>query len=224
MGPIVAALYFAAHSVAIPLTLIVDAGHGGDDPGAMSQKLREKNITLAVALKLQKALKKRPEAPPVLLTRHSDATLALDERVGVGELLPQAYFLSLHVNDSSHRKDHGVVIYAYGMTMPAPKSRHNPVEPLGPPPEDLAKESGRFALAIAESLRAQKFAVEGVVHSDYYVLRNRRHPSVLVELGYLSNTKDRERLAKADYQQRLADALAKAVAGYFSRRPGLPKK
>src|SRR5581483_6639227 len=217
MGPIVAVLFFAAHGVAIPRTLIVDAGHGGDDPGAMRQKLREKNITLAVALKLQKALKKRPDAPPVLLTRRSDATLALDERVDFGALLPDAYFLSLHVNDSSRRKDHGVVVYAYGTTVPAPKARHNPVAPLGPPPEELARESGRFALAIVEALRAQKFAVEGVVHSDYYVLRNHRHPSVLVELGYLSNTKDRERLARSDYQQRLADALAKAAAGYFSR-------
>lgn len=204
-------------------TLVIDAGHGGDDPGAMVKKLREKNICLAVAVKLRKAIEKRPGAPLILMTRKSDATLPLEERVADGADLRDAYFLSLHVNDSDRRKDRGLVVYAYGLTAPAPKARHNPVPPLGPPPEALAKESAQFALAIVDSLRAQQFRVEGVVHSDYYVLRNPNHPSVLVELGYLSNPKDRERLARGDYQQKLADGLAKAVMRYLGGR-SRPKK
>lgn len=215
LGAALAAFLVSTGSLGIRPTLILDAGHGGDDPGASVKRLREKNIALSVALKMQKALKKRHEAPRVLLTRRSDETLALDERVEMDAEVPGGYFLSLHVNDSSHRKDRGLVVYAYGLTMPAPKKKHNPVAPLGPPPEELARQSAQFALAIVDSLRAQKFAVEGVVHSDYYVLRNPHHPSVLVELGFLSNSKDRARLAKAAYQQKLADALARAVSDFL---------
>lgn len=178
---------------------------------------KEKDICLGVALRLRKSLK-RLGSPNVILTRDSDFYVPLDERVALGSAIGSAIFVSIHVNHSDDRHDHGIVVYSFGHTMPAPKAPHRPVPELKAPPDAESLASAILASSIVRSLRKQGFSVEGVIHSDYYVLKNPRHPSVLVEIGYLSNRKDYGRLTRGDYRQKFADALARSLTKYISEQ------
>lgn len=211
----------AGGSFAPPLesrpAVILDPGHGGSDLGAVIKGRREKDICLSVALKLQKSLD-RPGGPGAILTRRSDVYIPLDRRVAAGSSRDSAVFLSLHANETRDRKERGIMVYSFGHSWKAPKSRRLRVPPLPSPSDEAAREGAILADMIARSLKAGGFRVSGVARTDYYVLKNPNHPSVLVELGFLSNPKERRSLGDPAYQKRLADTLARGLAAYLARQ------
>lgn len=189
-----------------PSPWILDPGHGGKDSGAVARGFREKDIALAIALKVKEKLEGLGGIP-VLLTRDSDTYLPLDQRVGQSLEWGGRAFVSLHVNKVRRRGPRGITVFAFGRQRAFFRRRHR-VAPLPPPPQEQRRESREFAREITSSLRRQGFIVDSPGRAPYYVLKNPRIPSILIELGYLSNPREAELLSDPAYQERLASALA----------------
>ncbi|MBI4377178.1 MAG: N-acetylmuramoyl-L-alanine amidase [Elusimicrobia bacterium] len=196
--------------------VILDPGHGGEDVGATAKghSESEKEIALAVAKKIKERLE-MTGSPPVRLTRDSDVYLRLDERLP-SESAEGALFVSVHVNQVPSKKAKGVRIFSFGKNprhgWDAPVL-HRPI-PLPPPPREIALESARLAQAMIRSLHAQGFSDASADVASFYVLKNPAMPSVLVELGFISNPKEAARLVDPSYQERLAEALAVSLKSY----------
>lgn len=195
-------------------SFVLDPGHGGEDLGAVVAGRREKDIALAIARKLKERLEKRTGIP-ARLTRDSDTFIPLDARVkdcreGVG-------FVSLHLNQVRSKKLEGITVYAFGKSpyksYKRRRAKHR-VPPLAAPTKEQAEASREFAGSIVRSLRAQGFKVEPPVRAGFYVLKNPDVPSVLIELGYLSNPDEAARLSDPAYQDKLADALATSLQNF----------
>lgn len=195
--------------------LILDPGHGGDDLGAVAGGKMEKDIALSIARKVKTRLEKLGSAP-VRLTRDSDAFIPLDQRVNESRDANGLAFVSLHLNKVRRKKLHGITVYAFGKDRFHIKSRrplHRP-PPLAAPPKEVAAAGGQLAVSIVRSLRAQGLRVNPIERAAFYVLKNPSVPSVLIELGYLSNPKEAARLSDPAYQDRLAEALAVSLESY----------
>lgn len=199
-------------------TFVLDPGHGGDDQGAVVGRAKEKDIALAISLKVKKRLEALGETG-VRLTRDDDRYIPLDRRVEDVEAWSGNVFVSLHLNKVRHKKARGITVYAFGKeSFKLPKKRRHPeLAMLPPPPKELARESGALATAIVRSLRAQGLKVDDPARAGFYVLKNPNVPSVLIELGYMSNPQEFARLTDARYQDRLAEALAVSLESYLSR-------
>lgn len=174
---------------ASPYTIILDAGHGGNDSGTIEQSAVEKDINLSIVLKMKQLLESKNIW--VILTRDKDIYMELEDRAQVTKEQEADLFLSIHCNyyedDSSIR---GLECY-YS--------------------EDSA-EGKYYAEKLIENL-AEKGTIlsRNAKPAEYHVLKNASIPSVLVETGYLSNSKDRKDLASQEYQDKLAAELVEGI-------------
>jgi N-acetylmuramoyl-L-alanine amidase len=198
--------------------VILDPGHGGNDFGAVVKDLREKNIALAVSLKLRDRIK---GDMPVMLTRENDTFVPLDHRVVDSVDWNGAVFVSIHLNKVHDKKLAGAVVYSYGPELrrhfhrrPHPRIH---VPPMPAPPGVDATESEFLAGSMVKTMRGDGFRVEEA-KADYYVLKNPSQPSILIELGYLSNPEEAARLNDPAYQDKLVGAMARAIESYTSDR------
>ncbi len=222
LGSPVSAMYTAAPlppSVDRPRTpVILDPGHGGNDFGAVVKGLREKDVALAVALKLRDRIK---GDMPVVMTRDDDTFVPLDHRVVNSVDWNGAVFVSIHLNKVHDKKLAGAVVYSYGPELRRHFHRrpHHRIKvpPMPAPPRVDARESEDLAASMVQTLRGDGFRVEEA-KADYYVLKNPAQPSILIEIGYLSNPDEAARLNDPAYQDKLVDAMAKAIEDYTSGR------
>lgn len=203
------------------LPVILDPGHGGDDLGAVVGGRREKDIALAIARKVKEKLEAFGSAP-VRLTRDADVYVPLDRRVT--ESLEGEVFISLHLNQVRSKRLQGITVYAFGKNhfRGGTKRKKHKVAPLPEPSKDEAKASNDLAKALVRSLRAQGFRVDPPAKAGFYVLKNPSIPSVLIELGYLSNPQEAARLNDPQYQDRLAEAVAVSLQSWFLASAGSP--
>lgn len=198
-----------------PAAVILDPGHGGDDFGAVVGGRQEKDIALAIARRVKEHLEQMGGAP-VKLTRDSDIFIPLNLRVDDNLGSAGQAFISLHLNQVRSKKRHGITVYAFGKDrFKTRRRKHRQVPPLPAPPENATRASAALAVSIVRSLRAQGFRVDPPAKAGFYVLKNPRLPSVLIELGYLSNPQEAARLDNPEYQNRLAEALAVSLQSYF---------
>jgi N-acetylmuramoyl-L-alanine amidase len=213
--------------------IVVDAGHGGHDPGATGpRRVREKDVTLAMAKKLAKRL--RAAGFEVVLTRSDDRYLALEERTAIANTARADLFVSIHANAHPRRNRSGVETYflnvaddRYAARLAA---RENGLD-LGGEREavriltDLdakasAGASERLARLvqreIASGVRAHVGEVRdlGVKGALFYVLLGARMPAVLVETAFISNKDEERRLASPRYQDEVAASIARAVSSF----------
>ncbi len=202
---------------------ILDPGHGGDDLGAVVRGLREKDIALAIARKVKERL--AADGLAARLTRDSDFFIPLNERVLENEL--GEAFISLHLNEVRGKKAQGITVYAFGkdhLRIRRHHHRRRKVPPMPAPPKEEAHASAALADTIVRSLRSQGFHVDPPARAAFYVLKNPAIPSVLIEMGYLSNPQEAARLDDPAYQEKLADAIASSLKSYWvesgSREPG----
>ncbi len=216
--------------------VVVDAGHGGHDPGAIGpRRIREKDVTLAIAKRLAKRL--RAAGFEVVLTRRDDRFLALEERTAIANTARGDLFVSIHANAHPRRNRSGVETYflnvaddRYAARLAA---RENGLD------LDGAREVSRIltdldAKASAGASRRLASLVQrevtsgvrahvgdvrdlGVKSALFYVLLGARMPAVLVETAFISNRTEEQRLASARYQDEIAAGVARAVSG-FARR------
>jgi N-acetylmuramoyl-L-alanine amidase len=170
-------------------TVVVDAGHGGHDRGGVpGQKVGEKGVTLAVARKTAEKL--RAAGYRVVLTRSTDDFVGLSQRCAIANSQgSDTVFLSIHFNAAPRKTATGVETYYY------------------------SGRSARLAASVhREVLGLMGTENRGIRQRGFYVIRNTRVPAVLVEPGFLSTDSEARRLSSSAFQDRLATALARAVA------------
>jgi len=209
-------------------TIVVDAGHGGKDPGTHHHGLREKDLTLDIARRLKKALEETGFS--VLLTRDRDEFLPLSRRPAIANRLPADLFVSVHVNANRRPSISGVEVYYprqsvvnTAMLLP-PQVREEevalPTDTIRQVLWDAALsrarvQSASIASHICKTLRTRLGApCRGVKGARFVVLRESWMPSVLVEVGYVSNRAEASRLASAAYRQAIAQGIAEGVVSY----------
>ena len=183
------------------MKICIDPGHGGADPGAVGPTgLKEKDVNLAVGLKLAELLKPIAE---VKLTRTKDIAVSLKDRAAIANSFKCDYFISVHSNSFTDRKVGGVETWAY-----AP----------GGNGEKLAKA------VQPELVKATGFANRGVkFNTAFAVLRDTKAPAILTETGFISNPAE-EKLLKTDaFRDKIARAIAQGVANRIGKKLPEPK-
>lgn len=215
-------------------TVVVDAGHGGRDPGTSHFGLREKDLALDIARRLSTELNARGLS--VVMTRDHDEFIALNRRPAVANRLPADLFVSVHLNANRSRRVSGAEVYypresVVGESVEFPPNIQ-PQEVSWPTTTirqilwDLVlsrsrRQSVRVASHICRALRTELgVRCHGVKGARFVVLRESRIPAVLVEVGYVTNPSEASRLADPSYRQAAAQAIADGVAAY-ARELGL---
>lgn len=219
--------------------VVLDPGHGGKDPGAIGRSWRtyEKNITLSMG----KELKKQLEAKgfKVYMTRETDIFIPLRKRVAIARSYHADLFISLHADSTYNRNAQGLSIYTLSETASdkeaaALAERENKADIIDGmdfsdnSPEindvlislsqnDSRNKSSKFAAYVVDEMRKQVKLVNNThKFAGFAVLKAPDIPSVLVELGYLSNYTEETYLRRPEYRSKLAASIARAVVKYFS--------
>jgi N-acetylmuramoyl-L-alanine amidase len=168
-------------------TVVLDAGHGGHDPGARANKgSHEKVLALDTSRRVARIL--RQNGMRVIETRTGDYFVPLDRRTAVSNRTRDSVFVSLHYNWARRTRASGVETFF------------------------CSPRSSRLAANIQrEILRPYGANNRGVKMRQFYVLKNNRRPSVLVELGFLSNPAENATIQKPHNRQKLAEAVARGI-------------
>lgn len=227
-----------APGVAYRPLVVLDPGHGGVDSGARSDTgLEEKNIVLAFALKLQQLLVETGRFD-VALTRDSDIFLRLEERIRLARQNQADLFISLHADSFDQEDVRGASVYTRGQnatdlldrTLAENENRADLVAGFRPPEDDERVVNILVDLMDMETRRQSYVAADALVEqlepsiqlrqfplrqADFFVLQAADVPSVLIELGFLSNSDDTANLTTDAWLDRVAAALARGVATYF---------
>ena len=221
--------------------IVIDAGHGGHDTGAIAGGKREKDLVLMIAKRLEKQLKKRGH--PVYMTRKRDRFLKLSQRTKIADKKNAVLFISIHANAVPKKKRHkiqGVETFFLQKTRDARSqriaARENKSVLKGT--SKLSKnvildsvlsgpkivQSNKLAIDVHRrmltNLRSRYKGVKdgGVRHAPFWVLVGASRPSILVEVGYISHTKERKRLFTPRYQELIAKGIAEGVDNYLDNR------
>lgn len=220
--------------------VVIDAGHGGRDPGAGTGAIREKDLTLAIARALRSDLLGNGGIR-VALTRDDDRFLSLAERSAIARRMGADLFISIHADSTEGEADAvGASIYtlsATGSSEVAERiaARENAVDLIGGVPirqqddtvsailVDLSQrrtqgKSEEFArLILREAKGKVRFKEATFQSAAFAVLKSPELPSVLLESGFINNPADAARLASGEGQEALAQVVGQAVRVYFAR-------
>ncbi len=221
--------------------IVIDAGHGGHDTGAIGGGKREKDLVLKIAKKLEKELKKRGH--PVYMTRTTDRFLKLPQRTKIADKKKSVAFISIHANAVPKKKQnkiHGVETFFLQNTRDAKSqriaqrenksvlkgttklSRNVIIDSVLSGPKIV--ESNKLAIdvqrRIMANLNSRYKGVKdgGVRHAPFWVLVGASRPSILVEVGYISHPRERKRLFTPRYQDLIAKGIAEGVDNYLNNR------
>ncbi len=193
--------------------IILDPGHGGDDPGARGQTLLEKEVNLAVARRV--AARLRAAGFDVVMTRDDDSEPRLTERAAMVRAINADLFVSIHQNAATNRSAVGIETFC--VTPPATVDPQDPRSPLkyDCPGHRFERNSLRLAGNIQSRLLQNTGATDrGVKRARFWVLRMSDCPAVLVECGFISNAGEEQKLARDDYRERLAEGIASGILQY----------
>jgi N-acetylmuramoyl-L-alanine amidase len=217
--------------------IVVDAGHGGKDQGAKSASgIHEKNVNLTIARHVKTILVNRFKYR-VVMTRKDDTFIPLKERSAIANNRNADLFVSIHANAAKRKSAHGIETYFLGTThnddalAVAARENGELVQSVkdGQVQEILASlitttkinDSSRLAGTVQENLfrsTRKKFRALknlGVKEGPFYVLHGADMPSILVEVGFLTNRKESRMLSKPDYLYRLASSIAEGIHKYL---------
>jgi N-acetylmuramoyl-L-alanine amidase len=167
--------------------IVIDAGHGGNDFGATHGEIREKNISLSVAKEIQK-INESHDKYEIILTRDSDTYPSLSERTAQINKLNPEMVISLHVNTSpeQERSDNGFEVYVQN--------------------SDVSKElAGKIY---------KKFNARKISESNLHILRETKAPAVLVELGFINNSENRNYITSEKGQKEIAQKFVEIINEY----------
>ncbi|MCA2963215.1 MAG: N-acetylmuramoyl-L-alanine amidase [Acidobacteriota bacterium] len=214
--------------------IVLDPGHGGHDQGTSGPSgLTEKELVLDIALRLGQLLTDELGAE-VIYTRRDDRFVALEERTRIANESRADLFLSIHANSSPIKTVSGIETFILSFTTQKDAletaSRENASSELGVfelrdllqkiALKEKVNESREFASRINAALsrgwynQAANARNRGVKKAPFVVLIGANMPSVLAEIGFLSNARDEKELMKTESRQRMAEALAKGIAQY----------
>ena len=214
--------------------IVIDPGHGGKDPGCQIGGRYEKDITLSFAKLLARKLREKVGCE-VFFTRDTDVFLSLEQRTAIANMKKADLFISLHVNAHKDSRIHGVETYFLNMAtdqsavMVAARENatsEKSISDLQTILNDLMlntkiNESSRLAHNIQNGMvggiekRYSNIKSLGVKQAPFYVLIGAEMPAVLIEVGFLSNPKERERLVDQNYQQSITDGIFAGIKTYI---------
>ena len=216
-------------------TIVIDAGHGGKDPGAVGYRgTKEKDIALDVAKRLEKKLSKNLNVK-IVMTRDEDVFLRLSERTRIANENNGSLFISIHTNAAEDRRASGFETFLIGPNKNEAAvrvaARENAVLELEGisgqklTNEDLIKatiaqsafasKSEQFASMVQGEIKKRVQSKDrGVKQAGFYVLMGASMPNVLVELGFISNPSEEKKLRSPQYRDQLATAIYRAVEQY----------
>lgn len=225
----------------------IDPGHGGEDPGAVGRgRLYEKNVVLDICKRLKKKLSAMPEISPRLI-RDSDVFVSLATRVRMAQDMGADLFVSVHADSFDSAGPRGASVYllsekgassklARQLARQANRSDLIGGINLSASQRDRVLRSalkgifrdgrdrasrGMAEIFLKRMMRISKLHFKVPQHAGFAVLKSPRVPSVLVEVGFISNPQDARRLVSAGYRDMLAKELAIAIGQYRSRFDGL---
>ena len=224
------------NGAARPFTIMIDPGHGGIDSGAESLSgIKEKDLTLAFGQELKDRLAQDSNIK-VLMTREDDTFLRLSERVRIARQHEADLFISIHADTINQHDIRGATVYtisdkASDSVARAMAERENKSDTLaGAAPEEqpevtdilldlTRRETHTFSLSFAEkvihSLQGQVNLINNPHRfAGFQVLRAPDVPSVLIEIGYLSNAEDEKLISNPEWRKKLADRLAIAIKAF----------
>jgi N-acetylmuramoyl-L-alanine amidase len=174
--------------------VLIDAGHGGKDPGAGHNGCREKDIVLDVALMMADML--RASGVDARLTRSTDTFVELNDRAAMARDVGAKLFVSLHCDAAANRRARGFTIYA---------------------PENRMGQTSGLATAMEKSMLTTRQTSRGIRAAGYRVLLRTSCPAILLEMGYLTNRYDARLLAAKSHQRIIARAASDAITAYLTR-------
>ncbi len=224
-------------------TIAIDAGHGGKDPGATgAHGLREKDVTLAVAKRLAVLVRDRLHCK-VVMTRTTDVFIPLEERPAIARTKGADLFISIHVNANPRRSTRGITTYIQGLRASdrdaiATAARENATTNktlsllaneltnilkglrLECNDEDSINLANDVQTSLVDTVRPIKGRVVnlGVKRAFFYVLINTGMPSILTEIGFISNSREEKLLRTSAYRDEIAEAIFKGVKEYVESR------
>lgn len=173
--------------------IVLDPGHGGYDPGAMRNNVMEKNITMNIAKKIERNLK--AQGATVVMTRTDDKFVSLEDRVVISNNKKPDIFVSVHINSSENASAHGIETHYF------------------------KDDSLELAKSIHQAMTTEiEETNRGILKSRFYVIRHTNQPSVLLELGFISNDDERNLLLLPEQQEKFAKAIADGINNYFEKK------
>ena len=224
-----------------PFTVVIDAGHGGKDPGAKGKtlKLMEKTINLNVALKIGEMIEKNYPDVKIIYTRKTDVFIELDQRAKIANKAKADLFISIHTNAAEARSARGTETYVLGLARSEEHLEVAKRENAAILYEDNYEEKYEGfdpnstesyiifefiqntyldqSITVASDIQKEfaqtaKRSDRGVRQAGFLVLRKTSMPCVLVELGYISNPDEEKYLASVENQKTLATCIYKGFA------------
>lgn len=234
-------LTVALPAAAGPFTLVIDAGHGGNDPGAIGQKAKEKNINLNVALALGKLIETNCKDVKVVYTRKSDVFVSLQGRADIANKAKADLFISIHTNSTAGGASaYGAETYTLGMHRAADNlavaRRENSVITMesdykkkyqGFDPnkaesyiifelmqDKYMAQSVKLAQAVQKQYASAGRKDKGVHQAGFLVLRETSMPSILTELGFISNPTEEAFLSSTEGVNKLARSIYDGFVSY----------
>ncbi len=236
---------FALNAQHSSFVLVIDPGHGGSDPGALGRIAKEKDINLSVALRLGELIEKTHKDVKVFYTRKTDTFLSLQERADFANEKKADFFISIHTNSAKAKSAYGIETFTLGLAKSEANlevaMRENSVILLE---EDYKTKYKGFDPSSVDSYIMFEFMQDqyidqsielatyfqkqfssyckrydrGVRQAGFWVLHRTAAPSVLVELGFISNREEERYLSSKEGQLKLATAMSKAFSEYKYRR------
>jgi len=195
-------------------TIMVDAGHGGSDPGAMNGQHKEKVYTLQIAKRLQAQLEKLGFR--VIMTRTGDTYPTLQERAALCKKYKPDLYISIHCNSSTNKTPAGIETYR-AVPVGGTETKGSKVKTEKQSANEFDANSSRLAFEMQKGLVAATGAADrGARHQAIYVIGNATCPAVLLEVGYLSNDAELKKIASPEYQNKIVSGILAGLAGYGS--------
>ncbi len=231
------AAYRNVNPSARAFVVAIDPGHGGKDPGAVSRdgRLKEKDLTLHVAMRLKAILESKYPSIKVVLTRSDDRYLSLEERTAVANSANADVFISIHCNSAADSSSTGIETYYLSkasscgaMRVAArenaiPLSKMNDIEAtlLDLMVTSKKSESAQLAISVQGSLSRNNEPGgpgerdRGVRQAPFYVLLGAKMPAILVECAFISNKRESQKLTHSAYLNSIAERIADGTVDYL---------
>jgi len=231
--------------------IVIDAGHGGKDPGASGKYSREKDVVLSVALKTGQLIKKKYPDVEIIYTRKTDVFIPLKKRAEIANKCKADLFISIHCNSNTSSQPHGSETYVMGLHKSEANLNVAQKENAAILLEDDYKEQYdgfdpttdeshiifnffqnsflSYNLDLASKVQSE-FSVStplkdrGVKQAGFWVLYKTTMPGVLIETGFLSNKNDEKFLNSQEGQLKISQAITKAISDYKEAHDAIEKE
>ncbi|MGL4388327.1 MAG: N-acetylmuramoyl-L-alanine amidase family protein [Brevinema sp.] len=224
----------------VPIDAIVlDAGHGGKDPGGVSQGIEEKRLVFTILKKVHTLFRKTNKNINIYVTRKNDQFISLEDRVSKTarwSTRKNVLFISIHANIAYNTRVEGLEIYTLSDRASDPEALATErIENAGFSSKDIEQTDSLYSILadlIRDSTRKQseslaKYVYEdmlasanaygrGLKRANFFVLKYNTVPSILIEVGYMSSPVEAEKLKTEEYQNKLAIGIFKGISRYIS--------